>query len=303
MTTPMLTICIMHYKKLSKLKKTIEHIKAHTNIPYKIKLLNQEFLDDAIEKYLAQLKKEENIDVLYNTQNIGPSGGRAILFDQIETPLVMSIDDDIYLPPNWFDEIDAFFKTNQSINVVGLLLIAPDGTLLDSALDLRIIKRNTLIVERYAIPSENKKISENFFEVDDVLEGAMILRKSVAQKIIWDPAYTVALEGIDKGLQLKELGTKVALYTGIRAIHDSVSTQSNAKEYNLIRRDYHEIRKNYLHLSKKWNVKLPFLHHLYYKYICRVFPRKILRKTAYFWLNILKPFLRKTGIEWGKGGA
>lgn len=303
MTNVLLTICIMHYKKLEKLKKTISFIEANTATSYKLKILNQGYLDAQIESYLKDLDRKENVEVLFHDENIGPSAGRAVLFDKLDTPYVLSLDDDIYLPEGWDRKIIKFLEATSGIDVVGLSLIAPDGHLLESALDLAVTADKTLIVSRYVTPVDKFEVEKDFFVVDDVLEGAMLLRSSVAAKIVWDPAYTVALEGIDKGLQLKDLGAKVVLYTGMQAVHDSVSLQNTFREYNLVRRNYHEIRKNYLHLSEKWGVRLPFLRHVFYKYICKILPQFFLRLIAYFWLNTLKPFLKRLNIDVGIGTA
>lgn len=292
MRNPQLTICILHYRKLPKLRKTINHIRQNTTVPYKVKILNQGFVDDDIKKYLSTLEDNHRFEIIYGNKNLGPAAGRYILFQNLQTPYILSLDDDIYLPKNWFKSIKLFLETRPEVMIVGLSLSTPDGRRLPTARDL-IVTNGVLKIQKYVEPPAERRIENSFYEVQDVAEGAMVIRKEMAEKLVWDKELTVCFEGFDLALQRKNFQGKVCLYTGKVAVHDSISKNPSYKDYNEIRRNYKEIRKNYIHFTTKWKLRFPFIKHLFYKYVCKVFPNSILKPIAYLWLNRIKVVLRK----------
>jgi hypothetical protein len=163
---------------------------------------------------------------------------------------------------------------------------------LPTARDL-IVTNGVLEINEYVVPPKEKQVENNFYKVQDVSEGAMVIRKAMAKQLTWDRNLTVCFEGFDLALQRKYLKGDVCLYTGKVAIHDSISKNSEFREYNESRRNYKEIRKNYLYLSTKWRLRFPYSKHFFYKYVCKFFPNSVLKFFAYLWLNQLKPFLDK----------
>lgn len=288
----MITICIVHFKKLARLETTINHIRAHTTVEYKIRILNQGYINEDIRRYLSNLETD-GVTVIYHPENIGPAPGRNILFQGISTEYVLSLDDDVYLPSQWFDEIVSFMDKYQEIGVVGLSLMNPQEKPLPTAKYLNLTPEGVLKTNNYVLPPEGNKITDNFYHVDYVSEGAMILRSAVLEHMQWDEKLTVCFEGLDVGLQLRNAAEKVAVYTGKAAVHDSISRKTGYREYNQYRRNYHEIRKNYLHLVDKWNIRFSLDRHIFYVVFCRIIPNTILRLFSLIWLNHIKPVLKK----------
>lgn len=287
-----ITIYIVHFQKLSRLKKTIRHIKEHTSVSFIVRILNQGYINSDIENYLECLNRRDNFEVIYYPVNVGPAPGRKILFQDIGSKFVLSLDDDIYLPPKWFEDIHIFLDNNDEVGVVGLALKDPSGNRISTAKTIEIRGDNVLHTKDYFIPPNAKKISDQFYFVDYVSEGAMILRERVAKQLIWDQKLTVCFEGLDAGLQFRDMGEKVVVYTGKVAVHDSISKNREFRSYNLSRRDYREIRRNYLRLTNKWHIRFPWAKHFFYLYVAYILPRSWLRNLAYIWLNILKPSIR-----------
>jgi GT2 family glycosyltransferase len=289
---PGITVCIVHFRKLSRLKRTIKHIQQHTTIDYQIRILNQGYIDSDIKEYLSLLESHDNISVRYYPENLGPAPARKLLFQSINTEYILSLDDDVYLPSGWFDEIAGFMDANQKIGVVGLSLITPQKSPLPTAKYLDITSKNVLNTKQYVIPPEEYMISNHFYLVDFVSEGAMLLRSRVLDYMQWDEELTVCFEGLDVGLQLKKSEEKVVVYTDKAAVHDSISRKSGFGEYNQFRRNYHEIRKNYLHLMSKWGLRFSLDRHLFYIVFCKILPNPWLRFFSLIWLNRIKPFLK-----------
>ena len=288
-----LTICIAHFRKLAKLQKTIEHIENNTRTSFLVKILNQGYLDLEIKHYLAFLSEKKNYQIIYHNQNIGPSAGRNILFQDIKSPVVLSLDDDIYLPPDWFENIGKFLRKHEDIDVIGLSLVSPDKQPEPTAHYIDFQLDNIVKIIDLVIPDKRLIIEESFFRSDYVSEGAMVLRTNVLKEFAWDPELTVCFEGFDAGMQFRKNSIQAALFTGITAIHDSVSRQKYYKEYNSQRRDYHKIRKDYLYICNKWQIRFPLFKHIFYSIVCRLLPNILLRSIAFIWLNRIKPFFYK----------
>ena len=83
--TPEITICILHYDKIDRLKNTIEKIKRHTDSDYRIKILNNGFVNKRITNYLNSISNSKKITVEFNNENVGCPPGRNKLLKKIDT--------------------------------------------------------------------------------------------------------------------------------------------------------------------------------------------------------------------------
>src|SRR4030067_3289541 len=125
---PLITVCIVHYRKLPQLKRTVADLLENTRTPIKIKILNQEYLDEAIKSYLSEIEKLENVEVIYGTKNVGCSPGRNILTRNIDTPFILSLDDDIYVNKDWDVPVMELFNKNPKVGAIGFSLYRINGT-------------------------------------------------------------------------------------------------------------------------------------------------------------------------------
>lgn len=282
MDEPIITICILHYNKLPQLKQTIENIEKNTGFPFNIKILNQGYIDQPIKDYLSKLSERENIEVELCSRNLGCPAGRNKLLKKINTEYVMTLDDDIYLPKNWFKYIKSVFDTKSNVGGVGFLLYSPEGEL-DSIGGRNIVVHNNVVkMIEPKVPVSSKE--NEVLQVDDLSGGAMVFRRGLLSEFNWDPNYFLGFGDLDKGLQLKTSDYNFYVDTRVKAIHDKVSKKRRATEYNKARRDYKEIRKSYVYFIDKWGYKFPWKRHLFYKYFT-VLPSPIVREFVYLWLK------------------
>jgi len=285
-----LTICILHYRKLPQLKKTIANLEKHTQIPFKIKLLNQQYLDKKIRRYLAEINKKKNIEVIYGKKNLGCPAGRYRLLKNTTTPYIITLDDDIYVHQGWLEPIINFFKKNPQAGAISCPLYNPSGTI-DSMGGRKLeINHKNRVIKMRNLSFDLLRKGKDFIEVDDLSGGEMIFRKELLKDFQWDPHYFIGFGDLDKGIQLKKSHYRFYLYLRNKLIHDKVSKHKDKKSraYNSIRRDYQQIRKSYLYFVKKWGYRLPLPQHIFYKYIC-LLPNPITSNLVYLWLKFLKP--------------
>lgn len=289
MNKPIITICILHYKKLPQLKKTVELIQKHTELPFLIKILNQKFLNREIKSYLSTLSKNNNVEIDYCDKNLGCPGGRNRLLKNINTPFVATLDDDIYVQKNWLKPVIKFLKRNKTAGAVSYPLFQPDGKIDSIGGKYLIIDKKRKTIKIKTPPLKILRGDRQFVKIDDTLGGAMVFKIELLNYFQWDPKYFIGFGDIDKGMQLKSNNNrfKLYLYTKSRLIHDKVSKDRKRVEYNKQRRDYHKIRDSYLYFVDKWGYRFTQPRDFFYRYFC-LLPNSFIQNIVYFWLKNLK---------------
>ncbi len=279
----LITACIVHYRKLPQLKKTIQALEQNTSQPLLIKILNQGYEGGGIRQYLGKIKNQENIEVIFNQKNIGCAAGRQLLTQNIATPYILMLDDDMYVSRHWDREPINFLQRQKNIAAVGFFLFSPDKkNWLAGGQNIEI--KNNKVVKLKKIYLKPAKQREKFLIVDDVSAGAMLYKAELSQLIRWDPYYFIGFEDLDKGIQLKQSPYRCAIYLPSAFIHDKVSQNFSEKKYNLSRRDYRQYRRGYLWWQKKYGYRLTISRHLFYKYFC-LLPPALVKNLALSWLK------------------
>lgn len=288
MPQPILTICIVHYRKLPQLKKTVSALLRNTSVPFNLKVLNNGYEGDGIRKYLETLKQKnkKTVKVIFHPKNIGCSPGRNIVVRNIKTDFIMMLDDDMYVNKGWDVPVWKAFRSNPLVGAVGFSIYRTNGQFWwTGGRNLEIVGRTIKIKSIKLNPTSTSK---RFLEVDDVAAGAMVYkRKELAPIIAWDPGYFVGFEDLEKGVYLKRNKYKCLVSIQSKFVHEKVSENSSAALYNAERRNYHAYRKSYLLFIKKNQLKLPLDRHLFYKYVC-LLPNNLIQKIAYLWLKVKK---------------
>jgi GT2 family glycosyltransferase len=260
MTEYKITICILHYNKLDRLKNTVEKIRSNTPNSYKIKILNNGYIDNDISEYLSGIDRRNNIEILYSDNNIGCPPGRNKLLSDINTPFAMTLDDDMYVEEGWLERALSIFEDNPEIGVVGIPYIDPKTDALTGGARLNI---KSDVICRDELNWENlQNKQKKHVPVEHVPGGTMIFRREVLDDFQWDERYFVGVGDFDKDLQLMESDWEQVMAAEITFYHDITED----KEYTKVRRDYDEIRRSYEKFQKKWGYRYPLRDHILFKY-------------------------------------
>jgi len=284
-STPLLTVCIVHYRKLDQLVKTVETFEKNTEIPYGLKVFNNGYEEDGIKEYLIRLQEQPNVQVIFHPENIGCSPGRRILAQDITTPYIMMLDDDMYVNKGWDKPVFDKFRQDSTVGAIGFSIYSIDDTFDWTGGRNLDIKDGILYIHRPRVVPDESDI--DFIEVDDVAAGAMVYRKELGDIIRWNDAYFIGFEDLEKGLDLKNSHYRCLVSVQSKFIHDQVSVDPQKEEYNKSRRDYHAYRRSYLFFMQNNNVRLPFTRHIFYKYVC-LLPNSLLQKIVFLRLKIKK---------------
>ncbi|PIS42487.1 MAG: hypothetical protein COT24_03255 [Candidatus Kerfeldbacteria bacterium CG08_land_8_20_14_0_20_40_16] len=285
---PLLTIYIVHYRRLPQLKNTIKHIQKNTSVEYLIKIFNNGYIDDDVSFYLEELKKKFNYNIIYSSENVGASKARSILAENLSTPYVLSLDDDMYLQPGWDRPIFEKFQENSKIGAMGFALTEDQGKTWFTCGKKISIKKNILKIQRPIIHLDN---TPDYIAMDDICSGGILYRTQLKEIIKWDPYYFVGFEDLQKGINLFRSDYRCYVSTKSRIFHDKVSKKLSYKEYNKSRRNYKTIRKSYLYFSKKNGLRFDLKKHIFYKYFC-LLPSSFIRPVVFSWLFIKDKIIR-----------
>lgn len=253
-------VCLIHTARLECTRKAINHLQKTVGVTPHIFLLIQGPQSPKTEEYLSSHRK--NVSVINSPKNIGCWPGRQLLLKIIKKlgyDYVLIIDNDVYVPPNWFIEMEkTWLSAPDNIAAVGMILDQGSGKFY-GGLDFGI-KNNKLVYSPIHLPYDNDLVCSA------CAEGAIMVHRnniSLLQTDLIHPPYS----GYDLLLNIWKKGYKFIICNGVVAKHYSIPT----KDYVSTR--YHKsASETYKKFCKKWNIKLGWSHELSIKFPI-VFPR------------------------------
>lgn len=238
---------------------TINNIKDNTHHPFRVRILNNGYLDEDIREYLSFLSKDENFTIMYSDDNLGCPPGRHKLLKDIQTPYAMTLDDDMYVTDSWLDRTLDLFDQNPSIGVVGIPYSQLHNGNVRGGGSISI---SNSVVSYNPIDWSAASYSDPYVIANDVPGGSMIMRTEVLDDFQWDPRYKLGFGDLDKSLQLMESSWLQAMASDIQFTH----AITNDNSYMRVRKDYQERRESYYKFIDKWGYRYPFKKHIIYKY-------------------------------------
>ena len=265
--SPIVTVCICHYNRIDKLKHTIKSLRENTVEDFRLKIFNDGYMNNEIEEYLSILEHKPHISVTYSEKNVGPVAGRNSLLTNIDTPFVMTLDDDMYVDENWLSNALDIFNSDKNIGFVGFKF--------SSTTDKSIVDTRSISIEDGVITLEHIDLSKepdgnknsSYLSVDEVPTGAMIFREEALQDFRFDPSYKIGFGDIDKTLQIRRSNWKQAICLKNSFTHDK---KTSSEEYSKGGR-YSDIFHSYQYFTQKWEVRYPIKKHIKFKYIYKYY--------------------------------
>lgn len=243
-----------------------------------MKILRQGYQGKKTESYLESLEKKSNIEVIRLDRNVGPVKGKGILMAKANTPLIMILDNDIYLTNGWLNPVLEIFKKEDDVGVVSFPRYSLDNSLQHVGGENLKIKDGIIRKAKIRMPHGRKK----FLKVDSTGSGAIVIRKDVKNAFHFDPRYFVGFGDLDKDIQLLNSKWKKVVCLESRVYHDSPREDQDINYLN-VRYNWIEISRSYAKFRKKWGLRFPLKKHLQISLKVVEFPfivvsRKILRR-------------------------
>ena len=204
---------------------------------------------DGIKRYLSDIKKTrlKNAELIEAKGNYGVYTSRHELLKRIhiDSQFILSIDDDVILPPQLLNEILPFFERDNSIGIIGPRIVYDD--------DPEVTAHGAGFVNMWLGQYSTKDAREPI-ECDYVIGCCMLIKKSVTDEIDgFDQDYYTSHGEVDFCLRTKRKGYKVLYHPGISVRHrvDRGGTQTLERIYYVYRNKLFVIKKN-SPLPQKW---------------------------------------------------
>lgn len=240
-------VCLIHLSRLDCTKKCISHLLLTKRVNLRILLLIQGPQTPVVEEYFKTLPP--NIVIIRSPKNIGSCRGRPILVGQakqLSPDYVLILDNDIYVPPNWFVEMEkTWLASPANIAAVGMILDYGKRVLGGFEFGINPVTR---VLKYNPIPAPY----DYDIVCDAPLDGAMLIPTKNLHLYRKDPKlYSSNYHGFDMLLSIQKMGYKFIICSGFTAPHIS----KPSTEYASIRFKRSN-PKHYQYFCEKWAMKM-----------------------------------------------
>ena len=242
---PLLTISMFSWIRVPTLLRTLETLLNRMIIPINIffRMQGRETLKDyqifQIEEMLKQFNKYEFVLTDGNVGSGPPRLAGSIAALEFNTPYIMTMDDDLLIPPGAIEAEISFLEQFKKFGAVSLWC-QPEPQVRQIIPNRRgtgVLKTKKLI----------KPIDEN---VDVMGSATMIVRREVFETCQFDPEYFVGWQDFDFCIQMKENNWRLAVLSPNEFLVQNCG--GGGSSYTKVR-DNTSIKKNSLNRFKnKW---------------------------------------------------
>ncbi|MCD6193719.1 MAG: glycosyltransferase family 2 protein, partial [Candidatus Aminicenantes bacterium] len=261
------------------LNRLLESLKAQTYKNYTCCVIDN-CSSDKTSELIVQKFPWVNFITTFRCQ--GPSINRNIAIEKGNSPLIVTLDDDVVLTPSWLEEMIKFIERYPRAGAI--------------ASQLRFLDRPEIINSAGGFLSKEGFGGDLFFnmevkKINSVISkhrrvifscsAAMLIRREVFEKVgRFDPLYFYLCEDYDLSLRIQKIGYLILYNPGALAYHGFHSTVrksgENFIEYLLFRNTLRTLFKNFTY---KTFTKM--LIRLVRKYLWKIKKAKVYEKLNY----------------------
>lgn len=205
---------------------------------------------DNVRDFLSNMTNEKPIqaELIEHDDNYGVYTSRDELFKRVspDAEFVLSIDDDVLLPPQLFKELLPVFQRDNSIGIIGPRTVF-DFDPSETAHGAGLV---SLWLGRYTDVN-----AEKVMECDYVIGCCMLIQRDVIKEIGgFDRDYYTSHGEVDFCLRAKKKGYKILYYPGVKVRHrvERGGTKTLERMYYVFRNKLFVIKKNFP-LPQKWS--------------------------------------------------
>lgn len=200
---------------------TIDAIKKHFPLPYKLYIADDGAISDEKEYRYQRLEAEGHV-IIRLSPNYGISVGRNSIIKRIVEPYVMITDDDIVLQDSKsILNMKSVLDSNADIGLCSGMLFTESGDFYKNEnyqKGLRFeIDRGLLF--RYPASRNIQKTNGSKFVYADQVVNFFLAKRELFNEVIWDNQIKVEYEHMDFFLRLKKTNWKAAVCLDAKAIH------------------------------------------------------------------------------------
>jgi GT2 family glycosyltransferase len=224
MQSPLVSIVILNYKRLTALELTLESVVAQ-------KYANKEIIvvDNHSEEDVATVVRKYGSDIrlIETGKNLGGCGGRNVGIRAAQGEIVITLDNDVsFLTPGAIDNVVRRFEDHSDYHVL--------------AFQLRDAQSGELRLREWCHPRDWRTFANIPFPTHFFVEGAAAYRRYIFDSagLYFEPLF-IYNEGWDLGLRILNQGYRILYTPDIQVRHlMSPETRSMSRQHFLFTRNY-----------------------------------------------------------------
>ncbi len=224
MLTPLVSIVILNYKRLTALEQTLQSVLAQ-EYPNKEVIV----VDNHSEEDVAAMvtKYGPDVQLIALEANLGACGGRNAGIRAAHGELLITLDNDVsFLGPDALDKVVRVFQEQPDYHVL--------------AFQLRDPQTGRLRLREWCHPKDWREFADKSFPTHFFVEGAAAYRREVFEQagLYFEPLF-VYHEGWDLGLRILDKGYRILYTPEIQVSHlMSPDGRAKARPHFLFTRNY-----------------------------------------------------------------
>lgn len=250
---PKITIIIPTKNCLPILKKCIDSIRLHTNYPnYEIMIIDNNSDDPVFFEYIKNQQLKHNIKTIKYSKPFNHSDMNNLAVASTNTEFAVFMNNDIeIISDNWLEQLVATAQMDNTIALVGALLVYPTGTVQHGGIILGL--------NGYAghAHKDLDPESDGYFsrlhsiqQMSGVTAALSLIRKSAFQEVggFNVDRYPTSFNDVDLAIRLKQKGFRIIYNPMVKAIHcESLTRPVNELEILFQQR----LKEDYGHILNK----------------------------------------------------
>jgi GT2 family glycosyltransferase len=231
------------------LKWTIFHLIKHLKKPFTVYIYNDITfpLSNRISSIITESKRKDVYSLVLNDRQelnsirVGAGGARHYLFEAMKGKhdIIISLDDDMQITPNWYEQIEEAMKSYPNHCVFSSSMKRPGGN--QSVVGAKMIFEGDQLIRKRL-----QTIHKNFQIADWAPLGCLVLcRKAVEKSITFPNIYTLDDEAFFLELKKRKINqTVIAVYAV--ALHRPIpAPSSNQRSDEWLSQSQHYLKRVY----------------------------------------------------------
>lgn len=222
-------VLVLNWNGRSLLQTCLPPLLDQTYANYRVVLVDNASTDDSVSWVQTNYPQ---VHIIQNAENLGFSRGMNAGLRQISADLVVLLNNDVLVQPNWLVELIRPFHQDPTIGIVGAKLLFPDGTIQHLGAELTYPLAHSHHFH-YQEPDHNQ--ITHLHDVPYVTGASLAVRREVLAKIgLLDEAFhPFYYEEVDFCHRATEAGYRVVVAPQAIATHDESATMAKVSGLKL----------------------------------------------------------------------
>jgi GT2 family glycosyltransferase len=252
-SAPQVTVLILNWNAQPYLAACLQSVLAQRGPTFQVWLVDNHSSDESLVFVRTHFPQ---VRIIPLNENRGFAGGNNAALRQVDTPLVVLLNPDVVVEPNWLQQIIQPLLESADVGMVGCKLFYPDGRLQHVG---GIIRLPQGLAGHVGHLERDEGQYETVADVAYVIAAAAAFRRSLLDDVGYlDEGYFLYYEDADWCERIRRAGWRVIVAPQARLVHlESVLTGKNSPRYW---RNFHRGRWRYLlkHLPPEQLIEATF---------------------------------------------